>query len=327
MRFQDNAPEPWTIVLAAGEGTRLRPLIRALHGRDTPKQFAQIYGDESLFQTTLARVRRWSPAERTVIVVAKEYEALACSQAKAFGAVDIVAQPANLGTGPGILLPLARVLARDPNATVVVVPSDHHVRDVAPFADSVAKAKLAAEASRSLVLIGAVPDRPEPEYGWIVARSDADIAGASVDRFEEKPPAELARELLDAGALWNTFVMVGQARCLWQLASEHLPAQAKLFEAYVRDVDTPSETRTLALSYRSMAYADFSRDVLHRAKGLRAVTLEPCGWNDWGTPKRVLDSLRNTPEYDTFVQRLNARAQVCVDTSRLVTRRSESARV
>jgi mannose-1-phosphate guanylyltransferase len=312
MNLKQTARQPWTIVLAAGAGTRLRSMTRALHGRETPKQFAQIHGDESLLETTLRRVRRWSPAERTVIVVAKEHEALARFQVAPFSAVDVVAQPQNLGTGPGVLLPLARVLVRDPNATVVVVPSDHYVRDLQPFVDSVTKARMAAEASSSVVLIGAVPDRAEPEYGWIVARAEPELDGARVVRFEEKPPAGMARELLDAGALWNTFVMVGPARVLWQLAIEQLPEHRSLFEAYSLAIDTPAERETLTRLYRRMRHADFSRDVLHRAKGLRTVTLEPCGWSDWGTPERVLESLRGSAGYHTLVERLNAHARVHV---------------
>lgn len=291
---------------------RLRSLTRALHGREIPKQFAHIHGGQSLLETTLARVRRWSPAERTVIVVAREREALAHSQVDPLGPVDVVAQPQNLGTGPGVLLPLARVLVRDPKAMVVIVPSDHHVRDIEPFVDSVAKARVAAEASTSVVLIGAVPDRAESEYGWIVTGREHEIDGASVARFEEKPPAHLAAELFERGALWNTFVMVGSARHLWQLAVEHLPAQGALFDAYTSAIDTTREYEVLTHLYHRLTGADFSRDVLHKARGLRAVTLKPCGWSDWGTPDRVLDSLRGSDGHGALLQRLNAHASVHV---------------
>jgi mannose-1-phosphate guanylyltransferase len=312
MHLELSPQQPWTIVLAAGEGTRLRSLTRALHGRETPKQFAHIHGDESLLETTLARVRHWSPAERTVIVVAKEYEALARSQAQPFGAVEIVAQPQNLGTGPGVLLPLSHVLPRDPSALVVIVPSDHYVREVEPFADSIAKSLAAARASGKLVLIGAVPDRAEPGYGWIVTGPERGLEGSAVVRFEEKPPARLALELFEAGALWNTFVMVGAARCLWQIAVAHLPAQAALFAAHLFAGHRAAKYESLTQLYQQMPRADFSRDVLHQTQGLRAVTLKPCGWSDWGTPERVLDSLRGSEDYGAFIERLNAHARVHV---------------
>lgn len=298
-------PQTWTIVLAAGDGTRLSSLTQALHGEAVPKQFAQIQGRQSLLQTTLDRVQGWSSPERTVVVVAREREAIARVQTRPFGPVDVVAQPRNLGTGPGVLLPLARVMARDPDALVVVVPSDHFVRDAAPFAESVSNAIDVARATGKLVLIGAEPDRPEREYGWIVTRPCSETQTAAVARFEEKPPEAVAQELFVAGALWNTFVMVGSATCLWRLAARHLPVQAAMLEEYAATIDTPDEKHCLSHVYSRMPLADFSRDVLREANGLHAVTLEPCGWSDWGTPERVLDSLRGSRDYDHLVQRLD----------------------
>lgn len=304
MNLEVTPKSPWTIVLAAGEGTRLKTLTRALHGEDLPKQFARIQGGQSLLQSTLARTRCWSPPERTVMVVAKEREALARSQVEPFGAVEVVAQPKNLGTGPGLLLPLMHVLARDPEARVVIVPSDHYVQDLNPFIQSVHSALAAAESSESLVLLGAVPDRPESEYGWIVTQPAGDGGGASVHRFEEKPAAPIALQLLQAGALWNTFVMAGAAKDIWQLTRQHLPGQCALFESYLRAVSKPRRYELLSALYARMEHGDFSRDVLHRAKTLRAVVLHPCGWSDWGTPDRVLDSLRGSDNYQRLVDRL-----------------------
>lgn len=100
-------------------------------------------------------------------VVSEEREELARSQLAAFRAVTLVLQPSNLGTGPGILLPLTRVLAADRHAQVVVLPSDQFVRDEAPFRQSVRQASARAYTHDGLVLIGAVPDIPDPQYGWI----------------------------------------------------------------------------------------------------------------------------------------------------------------
>ena len=87
----DSSPNLWTIVLAAGEGTRLRRLTRALHGEELPKQFATILGNESLLQATLRRTSCWSRPEETVIVVAEEREQLARNQVEPLGSFDIVA--------------------------------------------------------------------------------------------------------------------------------------------------------------------------------------------------------------------------------------------
>lgn len=298
----------WTIVLAGGDGVRLRQLTRALHGEECPKQFAMIHGGQSLLQATVARAARWSAPERTVVVVAAEREVLARRQLRSFDSVDVVAQPSNCGTGPGILLPLTRVFAEDPLAHVVVLPSDHYVRDEEPFEQSIRRA-IAASVDQ-VALVGAVPDHAETQYGWIVTGGRLGVSRSVVRRFCEKPPAELAERLLQGGALWNTFIMAGSARRFWALGVEQLPLQMALFDAYRRAVGTEREARVLGEIYSDMQAADFSSEVLQKANGLRVVPLHECGWSDWGTPERVLESLRHHDDYDVLSRRL-ALAQAC----------------
>jgi len=295
-------PHLWTIILAGGDGVRLRPLTRALHGEDCPKQFAFIQGDRSLLQATVTRARRWSSPEHIVVVVAEEREALARAQLATFGPIQIVPQPSNRGTGPGLLLPLSRVLAFDPAAHVVVLPSDHYVRDEEPFERSVRQA--VDHSTVDITLVGAIPDRAETQYGWIIRSGGQAAGGDRVDCFCEKPPATVAEALMRDGGLWNTFVMAGAIQHFWALACQHLPLQAARFGAYLDSVGTPEESLALQAAYAHMPAADFSRDVLERAPALRVVPLQACGWSDWGTPERVLDSLRDQEEYAPLSERL-----------------------
>jgi mannose-1-phosphate guanylyltransferase len=292
----------WTIVLAGGEGVRLRPLTRALHGEDCPKQFAMIHAGRSLLQATVARVGRWSTPDHTLVVVAEEREALARKQLEGYGPIDIVPQPSNRGTGPGLLLPLSRILALDPLAHVVVLPSDHYVRDEAPFEQSIRDA--VATSREEIALVGAIPDRAETQYGWIVRGERHGAEGHRVDCFCEKPPATVAEQLLRDGGLWNTFVMAGSLRRFWALACEHLPAQTQRLHAYSDAVGTAEESLALRAAYARMPAADFSREVLEQARDLRVVPLKSCGWSDWGTPERVLDSLRDHEDYGPLSERL-----------------------
>jgi mannose-1-phosphate guanylyltransferase len=302
-------PRPlWTIILAGGDGVRLRQLTRALHGEECPKQFALIHGGRSLLQSTLARARRWSAPERTVVVVAAEREGLAREQLRGHGPVQVIAQPSNRGTGPGILLPLTRVFAEDPLADVVVLPSDHYVRDEDPFERSIRRAVTASQ--EQIALIGAVPDHAETQYGWIVTAGRLGARRSQVSRFCEKPPLPLAERLFREGALWNTFIMVGAARQFWALGCRHLPAPIALFEAYRQVVGTSEEARVISEMYQHMPAADFSKDVLQKAAGLKVVPLHECGWSDWGTPERVLESLRHHSDYAVLSRRL-ALAQAC----------------
>jgi mannose-1-phosphate guanylyltransferase len=303
------ADHVWTVVLAAGEGTRLRPLTRALHGEDLPKQFAVIAGKRSLLQTTVRRAMAWSRAEHIVVVVAEEREALARAQLEHYGPIEIVAQPRNAGTGPGVMLPVMHIHARDPRARIVVMPSDQYVRDEEPFAEAIHAAQAAARRSGCIVLVGAVPEQAEEQYGWIVPAPDPETGRNVVSAFVEKPSAAVAHELRRSGALWSTFVMVGTAADFAEQGKAHLPEPMRLLHRYVHALGTRHETEVLHAIYEEMPDADFSRDVLQQARRLEVVELPPCGWSDWGTPERVLASLHGTADFAGLLERLSARVR------------------
>jgi mannose-1-phosphate guanylyltransferase len=294
----------WSIILAGGEGMRLRSLTRALHGEELPKQYAHIVGEQSLLQRTVARALSWSPPEQIVVIVASDREARARSQLAAFGALQLIPQPRNRGTGPGILLPLSAVIAHDPDAIAVVLPSDHFVREEEPFRETIAASERRARENGSVVLVGAVPDSPDPQYGWIVPRRDAS-GRLYVDCFEEKPSPSVAQRLLDKGALWNTFVLVGPAKRLWEMGAAHLPEQARALGIF-RQSGMVQKRELVWHTYEGLPPGDFSRDVLERAEGLEVMPLPECGWSDWGTPERVLASLRGTPEFGRLRQCLRS---------------------
>jgi mannose-1-phosphate guanylyltransferase len=300
-----------SIILAAGEGKRLADLTRRLHGDGRPKQFAIIKGERSLLQETVGRMAAVSrPAEMTV-VVGKRQVALAHEQLGDCAELDLVVQPHNVGTGPGILLPLARVLARAGDADVVITPSDHHFKRPERFIGRLSYARAAAAASPSGVCLLAVDAEFEStELGWVVpgARLREHPGANLIDGFVEKPDRMTARRLLDAGALWNTFVMVGQARKLWDLAARRLPAQMRLFESYRAAIGTDRERAALERIYQLMPPSDFSADVLARADGLAVVAISGSGWSDWGTPERILSSLDGTPDRAALELRLTASA-------------------
>lgn len=155
----------YAVVLAGGEGKRLAPLTSALYGRDLPKQFAVLDGERSLLQATLERIAPLAPPSRTVVVVGREHGDLAAEQLRPFPGVILVRQPRNLDTGPGVLLPLARLLAVDPGAQVAIFPADHHVPNPGPFQRAAGEAALAGPDGGGITLLGAVPDGPETEYG------------------------------------------------------------------------------------------------------------------------------------------------------------------
>lgn len=294
------------IVLAGGEGTRLAPLTRALYGRDLPKQFATLAGDRSLLQQTVARAARLTAPERILVVVSAHHEAVARAQLDDRPEVELVVQPRNLDTGPGILLPLARVRARTPNARVVILPADHYFSDDRPLLDAL-RAVRRGPARRRVALFGVVPDRAETEYGWIVRGRRLTGGGAAafeVRRFHEKPGEMMAAMLRARGALWNTFISTGPVGAYWRLARAHMAGHARRFEIYAGHIGTPGEAAALAEAYRGMEPANFSRELLARAADLALVPVAGSGWSDWGSPGRVFQSLAGTPHHARLLSRI-----------------------
>src|SRR5262249_44894013 len=177
-----------------------------------------------------------------------------------------VAQPRNAGTGPGLLLPLTTVLARDPDARVVILPSDHFVKDEAVFAAAIRRAVTRVTRTGGTVLVGATPERAEEQYGWIVPSRERAPGVVGVTSVREKPDVVTARELAATGALWSTFVLASRAQAIFELARASIPAQAELFDSYRRAVPTSRKGAALAEIYARKTPADFSKHVLERSR-------------------------------------------------------------
>lgn len=300
--------DPYVIVLAGGEGNRLAPLTRALYGEHLPKQFAVIAGQRSLLQTTVERALGLTTADRISVVVTTHHERRAREQLAPYPGVELVVQPANLDTAPGMLLPLVRILARDPEARIVFLPSDHHVANVEPIHQALGAAASGPLRDR-IALVGVDPTGPEVEYGWIVRGSWISSSAAfEVARFREKPSAAEAVELWQDGGLWNTFILTGPARAFWDAAAFCLPGHAVALESYAAEIGGRAEAAALQASYRVMPAANFSRDVLSQAGGLAVLPVADSGWSDWGSPARVFASLAGTDDCNHLLRRIGGDA-------------------
>ncbi|NOT30898.1 MAG: NTP transferase domain-containing protein [Planctomycetes bacterium] len=287
----------WAIVLAAGDGTRLRELTTQ-SGISTPKQFCSLRGGRSLLGDALARAARIVPKKRIVVVVAEEHRRFWEPELAALVRENVVVQPKNKGTAAGILLPLLTVLERDPEARIALLPSDHFVSKEYVIESSLRLAlESLDEAEGGLTLLGITPDAPETGYGWIVPR-ESDRLLRPVERFVEKPAPGVAAELFAAGALWNSFLFAVKGETLLRFYSERLP---ELRSAFERTFGAGLDQRAalLAALYAGLETRDFSRDVLQgNERDLRLEIVPPCGWTDLGTPARVeacLATLREDP--------------------------------
>jgi mannose-1-phosphate guanylyltransferase len=297
---------PWSILLAGGEGERTRPFIERWLGEHKPKQYCTFVGTRSLFQHTVDRADRLSHAERRVVVAAESHREDVWSQMEGRAPGRILFQPENRGTAPGVFLPLTYVLAEDPEATVVVYPSDHFVYPEGAFLGAVAEAVAVLEHAPQLaVLLGVVPEGPEADYGWILPGPEVGLVGEhrvhSVAHFLEKPANETAKQAMARGGLWNTLVIVAKAKSLWSIGRQCFPRVMELFQWLAMSLGTAQETEVRESMYRMMPVRDFSRHLLQRVPEMLAVMeLRGVLWSDWGRPERIDRTLRQIGREPAF---------------------------
>ena len=285
----------WALVLAGGEGTRLRALTTDASGACVPKQFCAFGDGRSLLAVTLARAARIAPPGRVLVSVLAQHRRFWAPELANLPARNVAVQPANRGTAAGILLPVLRLAREEPEAKLVVFPSDHFVRSESTLEAAVREAlRFLDEAPSALILLGVRPERPDPGYGWMTTETTPRCRPARVTSFVEKPDAERAAALAATGGLVNSFIFAVRAGALLDLYRAGMP---DVLAAFVALESGPGRREgALASLYESLAPADFSRHLLEPAAhrgALAAIAVSPaCGWSDLGTPERLRDAWR-----------------------------------
>jgi mannose-1-phosphate guanylyltransferase len=300
----------WALVLAAGEGSRLRALTTT-NGVAVPKQFCSLHDGPSLLQEALHRAEAVASRSRIYTIVAEQHRRWWEGPLWFLPSQNIIVQPENRGTAAGLLLPLLHIEARDPQARVVVLPSDHYVGDEATLARSLRNATTKIRGDRDDVyLLGIGPDQADPELGYILPSVGDGANGLRVAQFVEKPPMTLARSLIERGGLWNAFILAASARAFVRLFEQRYPEiVTEMRRVVAQDRVDPQIPLATTELYGRLPELDFSRHVLEGAEqSLRVLPVPPCGWSDLGTPKRVAEALRRLESEERSRSTLNPTA-------------------
>jgi mannose-1-phosphate guanylyltransferase len=286
--------ERWALILAGGEGRRLRSLTETITGEPVPKQFCAVVGGETLLERTRRRAALAIPPARTLVVLTRRHERYYRSLVAAMPPHCAVVQPEDRGTGAAILYGLLRVASMAPMASVAILPSDHWVSNDAAYMRHVATAFDATRARPDLlVLLGIEATSADRDYGWIVPGPPIpETPLARVARFAEKPSASEAQALFERGGLWNSFVMVGRVTAFLAAIRRATPEIEEAFAAVRAVLGTAGERMAMRVLYGRLEPLNFSEHVLQsRPANLAVLPVGDVEWSDWGTPERVLDTL------------------------------------
>jgi mannose-1-phosphate guanylyltransferase len=280
----------WTVALAGGEGCRLAAYVQDRFGYARPKQYCRLLGARSMLEHTLDRLNEVVPPSRTMTVIGQQHLSLATGQV-AGRCNHIFRQPAAGSTGLAIYAALAMIKRWQPNAIVVVTPTDHYVEPARRYVQQLASARAIASRLRdSVVVLGVRPTGPDCELGYLsLGHRVVDIPHVGqVAGFVEKPDSDTATALATRGALWNTMVTCGSVRALWELGRVAQPKMIDALEPLVALVGTSEERCALEHVYSVLPPINFSRDILECSTSrLLAMELTGVEWSDWGTPGRV----------------------------------------
>lgn len=310
----------WALVLAAGDGTRLRSLTTAGSGTVIPKQFCSLRQGPSLLSNALGRAGGIAVAQRVSAVVAIQHRRWWESQLCGLPSENIIVQPENRGTALGVLLSVLHIMQSDPGAQLVLLPSDHHVRQEAVLARAL---RHAVEQLRwrtdETVLLGFEPEEADSQLGYILPGRSDGRGALEVSQFVEKPTQAQTCEFIERGGLWNAFIIASSAQALLALFQRRVPDIVKEMRAAVqRDRASPMRESATAKLYERLPNMDFSRDILQGQEAyLRVLPVGCCGWSDLGTPERVARALQldagsdtePTLEFDEYQGCLNLASQ------------------
>ncbi len=298
----------WAVLLAGGDGIRLRDLTVRIVGDHRPKQFCPILGPESLLRQTRARLDPLFSGDRQVFVVSSAHERYYSRELADAKDSLVLAQPMNRGTAIAIIVALLRIMQDDREAVVGFFPCDHYYSDDESFRSAVTSATLGAERfPQSLVIVGVEAEYAETEYGWIepgpTVLQTQPRPLCRVNRFWEKPALPGARALLQSGCLWNTFVTVGSAVTFLELLCSEIP------EVVLSVTRALAENR-LASTYARLPKVDFSGDILaNQANRLLVLRDSGSGWADLGSPDRVLGLFAKNGNLPTWARQLHSPSQ------------------
>lgn len=294
----------YALILAGGKGTRLYPLSR----EKNPKQFLKIINEKSFLRNTVDRITPVVSKENIYVVTNKDYIDGIKEELPEIKEENIFMEPSNKETATCIGLSAVKLLKKDKDAVMMVLPSDHFIQQEKLFVDTLKQAVQIAERKRDLITIGVNPTRPETGYGYIQMgnRINGEIPTYKVARFTEKPNYEVAKDfLIDGNYLWNSGMFIWRADVFLREMEKYLPDMYKSLMEIYKYVGTEQEEEVIKQQYNLIQGISVDFGIMQKTRKAYVIKSE-FEWDDIGSFSamcRFLSNLRgNSVMGNTFLE-------------------------
>jgi mannose-1-phosphate guanylyltransferase len=277
--------------MAGGIGSRFWPMSR----NNFPKQFIDILGSgKTLIRQTYERFLSICPPENIFIVTNEAYVEHVYKQIPEIGKDRVLAEPQRRNTAPCVAYAAFKIAQLNPNANMVVAPSDHIIKDDKSFREAIVKGLSFTEKNESLLTIGIEPSRPDTGYGYIQYKEEGreeKFKICKVKTFTEKPNLEMAKFFIKSGDfLWNAGIFLWNIPSILQAFEQHLPEMHAIFKEGKDLYNTPAETEFIRKAYEHCTNISIDYGIMEKAKNVHVMSAE-FGWSDLGTWKSLYEEL------------------------------------
>jgi len=283
----------YCVIMGGGIGSRFWPFSR----ESRPKQFLDFFGTgRSLLQMTVDRFKKILPLENIFIVTNEAYADLIKQDLPELDQSQILFEPIRRNTAPCIAFATYHINAINPDANIIVAPSDHLILKEDEFLSVVQKAFEFVSKNDMLLTLGIKPSRPETGYGYIQVSEESVDGMSKVKVFTEKPNIDLAKVFYESGEfLWNSGLFIWNIKVIMKAFHDHLPEVTNLFDQGLDTFNTPEEKTFIADKFPSCPNISIDYGVMEKASNVCVMAAE-FGWSDlgtWGSLHEISDKDEN----------------------------------
>ena len=312
----------YAVIMAGGSGTRLWPRSR----RKKPKQLLDIVSNKTMIQETVERLSKLVDHDRIIVVVGEMHFRDINQQLAMVPTENIIVEPEGKNTAPCIGLAAVHLRAREKDAVMITLPSDHLIKNVGRFRKVIKAAAAVAEKRSSLVTIGIEPTFPETGYGYIqIGKKVESAQGEDVHKvvaFREKPTLAVAKKFLKSGDyMWNSGMFVWKASTILDQIKKHLPQLHKGLMKIEASIGKSAEGKVLEKVYGSIEAESIDFGVMEKAKEVMLLKGD-FGWNDigsWAAMEQLWPKDRDGNFLDADVVSIESSGNIIHSTKKLVT--------